>query len=106
MERLFLDKYFPTSQAANIRREICGTKQRDIETFHGYQERFKQLCANCPQYGISEQLLIQYFYERLLPMEMKMMYAASGGVIVTQTPRDARELINVMVSNSQQFGLQ
>ncbi|XP_031101911.1 uncharacterized protein LOC116005813, partial [Ipomoea triloba] len=104
MVRLFLEKFFPASRAASIRREICGIKQRDTETLHEYWERFKQLCASCPQHGVSEQLLIQYFYEGLLPMERKMMDAASGGAIVNKTPREARDLISIMAANSQQFG--
>ncbi|XP_019155105.1 PREDICTED: uncharacterized protein LOC109151969 [Ipomoea nil] len=104
MVRLFLEKFFPTSRAASIRREICGIKQRDVETLHEYWERFKQLCASCPQHGVSEQLLIQYFYEGLLPMERNMMDAASGGAIVNKTPREARDLISIMAANSQQFG--
>ncbi|XP_019178826.1 PREDICTED: uncharacterized protein LOC109173960 [Ipomoea nil] len=104
MVRLFLEKFFPASRAASIRREICGIKQRDVETLHEYWERFKQLCASCPQHGVSEQLLIQYFYEGLLPMERNMMDAASGGAIVNKTPRDARDLISIMAANSQQFG--
>ncbi|XP_052203084.1 uncharacterized protein LOC127808556 [Diospyros lotus] len=79
MVRLFLDKFFPTSRAASIRREICEIRQKDTETLHEYWERFKKLCDNCPQHGIFEQLLIQYFYEWLLPMEREMMDAASGG---------------------------
>ncbi|XP_031097052.1 uncharacterized protein LOC116001306 [Ipomoea triloba] len=104
MVRLFLEKFFPASRAASIRREICGINQRDTETLHEYWERFKQLCASCPQHGVSEQLLIQYFYEGLLPMERKMMDAASGGAIVNKTPREARDLISIMAANSQQFG--
>ena len=97
MVRLFLDKFFPASRVANIRREICGVKQRDTKNLHEYWERFKQLCASCLQHGISEQLLIQYFYEGLLPMERKMMDAASGGAIVNKTPGQARELIFIII---------
>ncbi|XP_019166874.1 PREDICTED: uncharacterized protein LOC109162641 [Ipomoea nil] len=104
MVTLFLEKFFPASRAASIRREICGIKQRDVETLHEYWERFKQLCASCPQHGVSEQLLIQYFYEGLLLMERNMMDAASGGAIVNKTPREARDLISIMAANSQQFG--
>ncbi|PIN24395.1 hypothetical protein CDL12_02876 [Handroanthus impetiginosus] len=104
MVRLFLDKFFPASRATNIRKEICGVKQRDTETLHEYWERFKQLCVSCPQHGISEQLLIQYFYEGLLPMERRMMDAASGGAVVNKTPSEARNLISTMAANSQQFG--
>ncbi|XP_052180999.1 uncharacterized protein LOC127794131 [Diospyros lotus] len=102
--RLFLDKFFPTSRAASIRREICGIRHKDTETLHEYWERCKKLCASCPQHGISEQLLIQYFYEGLLPMERKMMDAASGGAIVNKTPSAAKDLISIMAASSQQFG--
>jgi len=50
------------------------------ETFCEYWERFNKLCASCPQYQITEQLLIQYFYEDLLPMDRNMVDAASGGL--------------------------
>ncbi|XP_031096820.1 uncharacterized protein LOC116001056 [Ipomoea triloba] len=105
MVRLFLEKFFPASRAASIRREICGIKQRNIKTLHEYWERFKQLCVSCPQHGVSEQLLIQYFYEGLLPMERKMMDAASGGAIVNKTPREARDLISIMIRNNLDLAL-
>ncbi|KAJ9536912.1 hypothetical protein OSB04_029645 [Centaurea solstitialis] len=105
MARAFLDKYFPASKAAGLRREICGIKQVDAESLYEYWERFKRLCVSCPQHGISEQLLIQYFYEGLLPMERKMMDAASGGAIVNKTPTEARALIDTMAENSKQFGV-
>ncbi|KAJ8765423.1 hypothetical protein K2173_013181 [Erythroxylum novogranatense] len=104
MVHLFLDKFFPASRAAGIRRDICGIKQKDSENLHEYWERFKRLCASCPQHGISDQALIQYFYEGLLPMERRMMDAASGGAIVNKTPQGARDLISTMAANSQQFG--
>ena len=100
MVRLFLDRFFPASRATNLRREICNIKQKDTETLDEYWERFKRLCATCPQHGISEQLLIQYFYDGLLPLEHRMLDAASGGAIISKTPREIRELISVMAANS------
>ncbi|KAJ8775106.1 hypothetical protein K2173_020110 [Erythroxylum novogranatense] len=104
MSRQFLEKYFPASRAANIRREICGIKQKDSENLYEYWERYKRILASCPQHDISEQLIIQYFYDGLIPMERRMMDAASGGAIVSKTPVEARELISTMAANSQQFG--
>ncbi|KAJ9553458.1 hypothetical protein OSB04_017503 [Centaurea solstitialis] len=103
MARLFLDIFFPASKAASLRREICSIKERDVETLHEYWERFKHLCVSCPQHGISEQLLLQYFYEGLLPMERKMIDAASGGAIFNKTPTQVRALITTMAENSQHF---
>ena len=38
MKKLFLEKYFPTSRAANIRKEICGVRQHNGESLHEYWE--------------------------------------------------------------------
>ncbi|XP_073137356.1 uncharacterized protein [Henckelia pumila] len=104
MKRIFLEKYFPASRAANIRKEIYGCKQQMGESLHEYWECFKKLCASCPQHQISENLLIQYCYEGLLSHDRSMLDAASGGVFVDKTPVQARNLIENMAANSQQFG--
>ena len=104
MKRMFLEKYFPASRAANIRKEICSIRQNNAESLYEYWERFKKLCANCPHHQIPEQLLIQYFYEGLLLMDRSMIDAASGGALVDKTPDAARNLIANMAANSQQFG--
>ena len=104
MKRLFLEKYFPASRVANIRKEICGVRQHNGESLHEYWERFKKLCASCPHHQISEQLLIQYFYKGLLPTDRSMIDAASGGALVDKTPETVRNLILNMAANSQQFG--
>ena len=104
MKRLFLEKYFPASRVANIRKEICGVRQHNGESLHEYWERFKKLCASCPHHQISEQLLIQYFYKGLLPTDRSMFDATSGGDLVDKTPETVRNLILNMAANSQQFG--
>ncbi|XP_050248936.1 uncharacterized protein LOC126696203 [Quercus robur] len=104
MKKLFLDKYFLVSRAVNIRKEICGVRQHNGESLHEYWERFKKLCASCPQHQISEQLLIQYFYESLLPTDRSIIDVASGAALMDKTPEAARNLIANMAANSQQFG--
>ncbi|XP_021759096.1 uncharacterized protein LOC110723990 [Chenopodium quinoa] len=63
-----------------------------------------RLCYSCPQHQISEQLLIQYFYDGLLPNDMNMIDAASGGALVDKTPEQATKLISNMAQNSQRYG--
>lgn len=104
LKKQFLEKYFPASRATNIRKDIFGIKQLPGETLYEYWERFKQLCASCSQHQISDQLLIQYFYEGLSLMDRSMIDAASGGVLVNKTPTQARKLISNMAVNAQQFG--
>ncbi|XP_031265604.1 uncharacterized protein LOC116124027 [Pistacia vera] len=105
MKRLFLERYFLASRAATIRKEICGIRQYNGETLYEHWERFKKLCSSCPHHQISDQLLIQYLYEGLLPMERNMIDAASGGALVDKNPEAAKHLISNMVANSQQFGI-
>ena len=53
---------------------------------------FKRLCANCPNHQIPEQLLIQYFYEGIIPKELFNIYmidVASGENLVDKTPQEA-----------------
>ncbi|XP_052877426.1 uncharacterized protein LOC108472270 [Gossypium arboreum] len=102
LSRVFLDVFFP-ARAKELRRDIVGIGQLESESLYDYWERYKKLCASCPQHGLTEQSLLQYFYEGLLPMEMKMIDAASGGALVNMTPQRARELISTMAANSQQY---
>ncbi|KAF7802789.1 uncharacterized protein G2W53_041900 [Senna tora] len=104
MMRLFLDRYFPSSRVINVRRDICGIKQKVTETLFEYWERFKKLCASCPQHDIPEQSLLHYFYEGLLPTERSKIDSVSGGSMDDKTPTEARKFINTMAATSQKFG--
>ncbi|XP_021715002.1 uncharacterized protein LOC110682970 [Chenopodium quinoa] len=104
MEKVFLERFFPASRIGSIRKEICGIRQNNNESLYEYWQRFNRFCSSCPQHQISEQLLIQYFYEGLLPNERGMIDASSGGALVDKTPTKARKLISNMAQNTQQFG--
>ncbi|XP_057452284.1 uncharacterized protein LOC130744109 [Lotus japonicus] len=103
LKRKFLEKFFPASRTTSIRKDISGIRQLHGETLHEYWERFKTLCVSCPQHQISEQLLVQYFYEGLLNMERHLIDAACGGALNDMTPTEARQLFEKMAANSQQF---
>ncbi|RDY08379.1 hypothetical protein CR513_07396, partial [Mucuna pruriens] len=105
MKRMFLEKFFMASRIATIRKEICGIRQHSGETLHEYKERFNKLYTTCLHHQISEQLLIQYFYEGLTMMDRSMVDVASGGALMDKTPAAARHLISNMASNTQQFGI-
>ncbi|XP_070668993.1 uncharacterized protein [Malus domestica] len=93
MKRAFLEKFFPTSRVILLRKKISGIQQSQGESFPSYYERFKALVASCPQHQMKEELLLQYFYEGLLPLERQMLDASAGGALVDKTPRDAKTLI-------------
>ncbi|KAF1864710.1 hypothetical protein Lal_00032030 [Lupinus albus] len=101
-------KAFPHSlegltKTTAIRKDIYGIRQQHGESLYEYCERFKRLCASCPHHQISEQLLLQYFYEGLNNMDKNSIEAASGGALGDMTHLEERCFIEKMTSNSQQF---
>ncbi|KAM2086763.1 hypothetical protein ACFX1R_024265 [Malus domestica] len=103
MKRAFLEKFFPTSRVILLRKRISGIQQEEGESFPTYYERFKSLVASCPQHQMKEELLLQYFYEGLLPIERQMLDASAGGALVDKTPTAAKTLIANRALNAQQY---
>ncbi|KAB2611211.1 S ribonuclease [Pyrus ussuriensis x Pyrus communis] len=103
MKRAFLEKFFPTSRVILLRKKISGIQQSQGESFPTYYERFKTLVASCPQHQMKEELLLQYFYEGLLPIERQMLDASAGGALVDKTPMAAKNLIANRALNAQQY---
>ncbi|KAM2922701.1 hypothetical protein COP2_039024 [Malus domestica] len=105
MKRAFLEKFFPTSRVILLRKRISGIQQDEGESFPTYYERFKSLVASCPQHQMKEELLLQYFYEGLLPIERQMLDASAGGALVDKSPTAAKMLIANRALNAQQYGV-
>ncbi|CAN6547338.1 unnamed protein product [Malus baccata var. baccata] len=103
MKRAFLEKFFPTSRIILLRKKISGIQEEEGESFPTYYERFKSLVASCPQHQMKEELLLQYFYEGLLPLERQMLDASAGGALVDKTPMAAKVLIANRALNAQQY---
>ncbi|KAM1721221.1 hypothetical protein ACFX12_022783 [Malus domestica] len=103
MKRAFLEKFFPTSRIILLRKKISGIQQEEGESFPTYYERFKSLVASSPQHQMKEELLLQYFYEGLLPLEGQMLDASAGGALVDKTPMAAKILIANPALNAQQY---
>ncbi|WVZ18856.1 hypothetical protein V8G54_006178 [Vigna mungo] len=102
IERLFLEKYFPASRLSAIRREIQDIRQRDRENLSEYWERFKKLCASCPQLKMTDFILS--FYEGLSPIDRSWADAASGGSFLGRSPEDGIDLIEQKAVDNQQYG--
>ncbi|CAN6547358.1 unnamed protein product [Malus baccata var. baccata] len=101
MKRAYLEKFFPTYRIILLRKKISGIQQEEGESFPTYYERFKSLVASCPQHQMKEELLLQYFYEGLLPLERQMLDASAGGALVDKTPMAAKILISNRALNAQ-----
>ncbi|XP_051130233.1 uncharacterized protein LOC127250850 [Andrographis paniculata] len=59
---------------------------------------------NCPHHQIPVQLLIQYFYEGLISIDMRIIDAESGRALMNKTSRKAWDLLHDIAMNSQHFG--
>ncbi|CAN6583794.1 unnamed protein product [Malus baccata var. baccata] len=103
MKRAYLEKFFPISRIILLRKKISGIQQEEGESFPTYYERFKSLVASCPHHQMKEELLLQYFYEGLLPLERQMLDASAGGALVDKTSMAAKILISNRVLNAQQY---
>ncbi|CAN6677714.1 unnamed protein product [Malus baccata var. baccata] len=103
MKRAFLEKFFPTSRVILLRKRISGIQQDEGESFPTHYQRFKSLVASCPQHQMKEELLLQYFYEGLLPIERQMLDASAGGALVDKTPTASKTLISNRALNAQQY---
>ncbi|CAN6712659.1 unnamed protein product [Malus baccata var. baccata] len=103
MKRAFLEKFFPTSRVILLCKRISGIQQNQGESFPTYYERFKTLVASCPHHQKNEELILQYFYEGLLPIERQMLDASAGGALVDKTPMAAKTLIVNRALNAQQY---
>ncbi|CAN6720960.1 unnamed protein product [Malus baccata var. baccata] len=103
MKRAFLEKFFPTSRVILLQKRISGIQQEEGESFPTYYERFKSLVTSCPHHQMKEELLLQYFYEGLLPIERQMLDASAGGALVDKTPTAAKTLIANRALNTQQY---
>ncbi|CAN6712704.1 unnamed protein product [Malus baccata var. baccata] len=103
IKRAFLEKFFPTSRIILLRKKISGIQQEEGESFPTYYECFKSLVASYPQHQMKEELLLQYFYKGLLPLEHQMLDASAGGALVDKTPMAAKILIANRALNAQQY---
>ncbi|CAM8999133.1 unnamed protein product [Rhodiola kirilowii] len=69
MQRKFMDKYYSHSKVAQTRKELSMLRQGRGETLFDYLERFRQLEESCPNHGIPQRMLLEYFMDGMILME-------------------------------------
>ncbi|XP_026383697.1 uncharacterized protein LOC113279210 [Papaver somniferum] len=95
--------FYGLPPGTTIRKAISGIEQITGETLYDYWEQYKKSLASCQHHQISEQLIVQYFYDGLLQSERNIIDASSGGALTNKTIDEATELIDNMAANTQQF---
>ncbi|GJV26683.1 hypothetical protein Tco_1383131 [Tanacetum coccineum] len=69
-------------------------KYKDVPNmFDEAWERFKDLLRACPHHGFTELHQLDTFYNALNPTDQDSLNAATGGNLLTKTPRDALTII-------------
>ncbi|GKD70597.1 hypothetical protein Tco_1324687 [Tanacetum coccineum] len=67
--------------------------QRFDESFCEARDRFKDLLHACPHYGFTKLHQLDTFYNDLTPADQDSLNVATGGNLLTKTPRDALTII-------------
>nr|GEU31405.1 reverse transcriptase domain-containing protein [Tanacetum cinerariifolium] len=89
----FINQFFPPSKTTNLRNEITNFQQHFDELFCEAWEHFKDLLHACPHHDFTELHQIDTFYNSLTSNDQDSLNAATGGNLLTKTPREALTLI-------------
>ena len=95
----FLAKFFPMGKTNALRGRILNFQQSSMETIPEAWEGLHYYIQACPHHGIENWLVLQNFYDGLIPMSRGHLNAAAGGIFLSLTIDGAMDLINKMVSN-------
>lgn len=99
--KAFLSKYFPPGRTARLRAEITQFKQLDQESLYDAWERYRELLRKCPHHGLQKWLVIEMFYNALLPNYKGIVDSAAGGSLMGKSHDEAYTLICEMADNYQ-----
>ncbi|OMO55660.1 Peptidase A1 [Corchorus capsularis] len=83
-------------QISKGRQRIASFRQRKDENFYLAWERFKKLCADCPQHGIPQQILITYFYQGLGVDDQILVDSINDIPLFDRTCEDAYEALQAL----------
>ncbi|RDY09960.1 hypothetical protein CR513_05591, partial [Mucuna pruriens] len=95
MKHMFLEKFFPASRIATIKKEICGIRQHSGEHCTSIG---KDLTSYVPPVHTIK------LASSLTMMDRSMIDVISGGALMDKMPTTTRHLISNTRSNTQQYG--
>ncbi len=76
-----------------MRVELNTFRQKESESFYNAWERYKDLQRKCPHHGIEDWLLVQNFYNGLLPSTRSTVDSTAEGDLMEKTVTQALELL-------------
>ncbi|KAJ9128494.1 hypothetical protein P3X46_034954 [Hevea brasiliensis] len=93
LSQAFLARYFPLAKTARLRLELNTFRQKKGESLYDAWERYKDLQRECPHHGIEDWLLVQNFYNGLLPSTRSIVDSAAEGDLMKKIVTEALELL-------------
>jgi hypothetical protein len=92
----FLEKYYPPSKLAKLRRDILNFAQFESETFYEAKERFQDLLRRCPGHELPDWHQAHIFFEGLTPANRSLLDVSIGGFLRENKPTQAYDLLDDM----------
>ncbi|KAM1143422.1 hypothetical protein ACFX2B_031951 [Malus domestica] len=83
--------------------ELKSSLLHHIPKFHGLSMEDPNKHLKEFEHQMKEELLLQYFYKGLLPIERQRLDASVGGALMDKTPMAAKTLIGNRALNAQQY---
>ena len=99
MVELFLDKYYPPSEALKRQAEVISYAMHPQENIHEAWKRFKHLMKRCPNHGLSPGQQIVTFHRGATPEAVRELNMSAGGSLLWLGENEALEVIERVASN-------
>ncbi|KAJ9159609.1 hypothetical protein P3X46_025106 [Hevea brasiliensis] len=93
LSQAFLARYFPPAKTVKLRLELNTFRQKEGESLYDAWERYKDLQRECPHHGIEDWILVQNFYNGLLPSTRSTIDSGAEGDIMEKIVPQALELL-------------
>ncbi|CAM8928949.1 unnamed protein product [Rhodiola kirilowii] len=100
MQKRFLNKYYPSGRAMQVRRQFQDLRQGPNETMYEYVEKFQALEQSCGNLELPKKLIVEYMLEGLRRLDRKLLDASAGGTFMRLFPVGVRRNIMEVAENA------
>ena len=99
----FLTKFFPPSKIAQLVQEINTFGQLEGENLAEAWDRFHELLRKCPHHRLTRWMQVHTFYNGLRNATRTVIDASDGGALMKKTTDQAYEILEDVVTNTNQW---
>jgi len=95
----FLAKFFHVGKTNALWGRVANFQQTSMEPILEAWERLQEYIQPCPHHRMENWLVLQNFYNGLIPMSKGHLDTAAGGAFLSLTTDRAMALVKKMVAN-------